>query len=250
MSRGVTLVRLIDDLRSACRVSLNAAHNRENREKQIKALQRKQEFFWDDFAWPHLRVDRFLDMQAGQRFYDLATVKNLAGEVTGDLDITRITKAEVRVSGIWEPLGWGIDREHYATWDSDLDSRSSPVRRVKITEDEQLEAWPIPDENFDPETLDGRLKLTGIRKLKPLVNDGDKADLDDRLLVLHCAAEFLAATGAKDAQFKLDQANALYLKLRAQLMPRRVHNMFVDNMDDQRKVGAPVIAVYRAPPAS
>lgn len=234
MARRTTLVKLLDDLRAECRISLNPAHNRQNRDTQIKMLQRKQEWFWNDFAWPHLRVERYLDLAAGQRFYDMPD----------DLDITRITKIEVRDSAVYGKLHWGIDAQHYAAYDSELDARAWPIRRVKITEDEQLEVWPIPDQNYDPTTLDGRIKVTGIRHLKPLVADADRADLDDRLIVLHCAAEYLAASGAKDAQIKLDQANSLYLKLRGQLMPRRVHKMFVRD-DDRRRQRLP-IAVYRS----
>lgn len=234
MARRQTLVDLLDDLRAECRMSTNPAHNHQNREAQIKMLQRKQEWFWNDFAWPHLRVDRFVDLQNGQRYYDLPE----------DLDITRITKIEARWSGRYQALRWGIDADAYATFDSDLDVRAWPVQRVQISEDEMLEVWPVPDQNFEPATLDGRLKITGIRTLKPLVKDQDRADIDGQLLVMHCAAEFLASTGAKDAQFKLDQAKALYLKLRSQLMPRRIHNMF-GIKDDRRKRGYPV-AVTRS----
>lgn len=226
MARGTTLVKLLDDLRAECRISLNAAHNTSNRDTQIKALQRKQDWFWNDFAWPHLRVDRYLTLSAGQRYYDLAGAKDAQGNLRGDLDITRITEISVRQDAVEQKLFWGIDACHYAAYDSDLDVRTWPVQRVKITEDEQLEVWPVPDQDYDSTTLEGRLKITGIRQLSPLVDDADRADLDDRLLVLHCAAEYLAATGAKDAQFKLDQANALYARLRGQLMPRRVHKMF------------------------
>ena len=234
MARGTTLTRLLDDLRAECRISLNPAHTTQFRETQIKALQRKQEWFWDDFAWPHLRVERFLNLSDGQRYYDMP----------GDLDITRITKIEVRGTSAYQKLFWGIDAPQYATHDSELDSRAWPARHVKITENEMLEIWPIPDQNYDPATLEGRVKITGIRKLNPLVNvETDRADLDDQLLVLHCAAEYLAATGAKDAQVKMDQAQQRYLKLRGQLMPRRVFSMFINRDKDQRRPYP--TAVYR-----
>lgn len=234
MARRNTLEELVDNLRAECRISLNPAHNRQAREVQIKALQRKQEWFWEDFAWPHLRVERYLDITEGQRYYDLPE----------DLDITRISKLEVRFGGAYNRVQWGIDAEHYAVYDSELDVRNWPISRAKISENEQLEVWPIPDRDFDKDTLDGRIKVTGIRNLRPFVKESDRADIDGRLLVLHCAAEYKAATGAKDAQFTADQAMALYLRLRAQLMPRRVHNMFGVRSDTRRR-GYPV-AVYRS----
>lgn len=214
--RGTTLVKLLDILRVECGLSLNPAHNPQNRDTQIATLQRVQETMWADFAWPHLRVERTIDVQAGQRYYDMP----------GDLDIDRIEKIEIREAGAYLPLGWGIEAQHYAESDSELGERSWPVRRVRISEDEQLEVWPVPDSNFNAATLDGRIKITGIRKLKPLVADDDRADLDDQLLVLYAAAEMLARSGSKDAQVKQDKANRHYLKLRGNLMPRRTYKMF------------------------
>lgn len=235
MARGSTLTKLLDDLRAECRLSTNVAHNTQNREAQIHALQRKQEWFWHDFSWPHLRVERSVALQDGQRYYDMPA----------DLDIDRIEKIEVRDAGVLCPLDWGIAAEHLAAHDSDLDSRSSPARRVRISEGEMLEVWPIPDTNASVATRDGFLRITGIKHLAPLVADDDRADLDDRLLVLHCAAEYLAATGAKDAQVKMDQANALYLKLRGGLMPRKVFDMF--GSGERTRVKRVPIAIYKAP---
>lgn len=243
MARRDTLVKLLDDLRAACRISSNPAHNVQAREMQVKALQRKQEWFWDDFAWPHLRVDRYLPLQAGQRFYDLAQCTDESGALKGDLDITRISKIEVRDTVAYRPLKWGIAAPQYAVHDSELGARAWPVYHCQIAEDEQLEIWPIPDQDFDPVTLEGRVKITGIRYLKPLVDDDDRADIDGQLLVMHCAAEYLAAQGAKDAQAKMDQASQRYLKLRGQLMPRRVETLFI-NRDDRPRRARP-IAVYK-----
>jgi hypothetical protein len=233
MARGVTLGKLLNDLRAEARISLNVAHNAQHREAQVHMLQRKQEWFWQDFDWPHMRVERFLETAAGQRFYDMPE----------DLDIERIQKVEFRADEVYHPLMWGIDAEHYAAWDSELDQRTWPPRRVKITEDEQLEIWPISDTDFNPVSLESRIKITGIRNLRPLVAEDDVADIDDRLLVLHCAAEMLAASGAKDAQIKIDQATALYAKLRGNLMPRKKFRMFgVGRQDRPERVP---LAIYK-----
>ena len=55
----------------------------------------------------------------------------------------------------------------------------------------------------------------------------------------------LAAGGAKDAQLKLDQANALYTKLRGSLTPRKQFRMFGIGGDvPPRRI---VISQYRRP---
>lgn len=231
MARGTTLVKLLNDLRAESRISLNAAHNVQQRDMQIVALQRAQEMFWADFAWPHLRVERFIDAQLGQRYYDMPS----------DLDIDRITKIEVRADGVYSPLNWGIAAEHYAAYDSEMDVRSWPPRHCRITENEMLEVWPVPDQSMNVTSLEGRIKVTGIRKLSPLVADNDRADLDDRLLILYCAAEHLAATGAKDAQVKQDKANRHYQKLRGSLMPRKIFRMFGRDHEACRRVPGPIV---------
>lgn len=223
---------MLHDLRAEARISLNAAHNNQQRDSQVQMLQRKQEWFWRDFDWPHLRVERTLDTQNGQRFYDMPD----------DLDIDRIQKIEIRADSVYQPMGWGIGAEQYAAFDSELDQRSWPPRRCQISENEQLEVWPIPDANMDPVTLEGRIKVTGIRTLRPFIKDDDRADLDSDLVVLHCAAEMLAAQSAPDAQLKMDQANALYAKLKGGLMPRKVFRMFGPGQI-QRTVRVP-FAVY------
>ncbi len=214
--RGTTLVKLLDDLRAETRVSLNPAHNAQVRDSQVKRLQSVQERMWDDFDWPHLRVERQFDTQAGQRYY----------APPSDMTVDRIGRVEIYADGRWQPVLPNIGSEHYSAYNSDLDERAWPPRRWQIHEDGTIELWPIPELNADPETLEGRVKLTGIRNLRPLVNDGDVADLDDRTIVLYAAGELLAGAGAKDAQLKLQAASKREAKLRGQLSPRRTVKMF------------------------
>ena len=244
MARGTTLAKLLDDYRSACRLSLNQAHNNQVRDTQIKELQLKQEWFWGDFAWPHLRVERFFNLAAGQRYYDPDALTDESGAVKGDIDIDRISKIDVRYSSTYVPVAPGVDDGHYAAHDSELDQRAWPAQRWMLTEGEQIEIWPVPDQNADATTLEGRVRVTGIRRLRPLIADTDVADLDDQLIVKSAAADYLAAAGAKDAQLKLDQANRLYSKLRGRLTPRRKFKMLVGDDPGPRR---PLITHYRAP---
>ncbi len=216
MSRKTTLVKLLDMLRVAARLSLNPAHNAQNRSAQVSALQTEQERLWEDFDWPHLRVERQVPLQAGQRYYDTPS----------DINIDRIERIELFTNGRWMQLLPGIDAEHYTAWNSDLDQRSWPPRRWKLHEDEDIEIWPISDTNGDAATLEGYLKFIGIRNLNPLVDDADRADLDDAMLVNYVAAAMLAASGAKDAKLKLDSATSRYAKLRGRLTPRSSFRMF------------------------
>lgn len=231
--RGTTLVRLLDLYRHECRLSSNPAQNAQVRDAQVNHIQRVQEWLWTDFAWPFLRVDRFIDVQNGQRFYDPPE----------DVDLDRITKMEIFRDAAWVDLAPGIDAVHLTAYNSDKGETQWPPRRWQISESEQFELWPIPDIDYDPATLEGRIRVTGIRKLKKLVDDDDRADLDDRLIVLFCAAEELANRGAKDANFKLDQAKQLYGKLRGGQMPRRKFSMFGVEQQNNGRERIP-LAVY------
>ena len=211
MARNQTLISLLDDLRAETRSSLNAAHNAQIRDTQVKYLRKAQEWFWDDFDWPHLYVERRVSLQAGERYYEPPT----------DVRIDHVTRIEVRYGGVWIPLVAGIGGQQYAEFDSDLDIRSWPVRRWRIHEDEQIEIWPVPESNADTTTLEGVLKIAGIRNLKLLVTDTDRCDLDDRLLVLYAAAKFIG----KGGEAKMAEAMGLYGDLRGKLMPRRRFRM-------------------------
>lgn len=212
MARKQTLISLLNDLRAETRTSLNAAHNAQLRDTQVEHLQRAQEWFWNDFDWPHLLVERQVSLQAGQRFY----------EPPVDLLIDRVTRIEVRYGGVWIPLVAGIGGQQYAEFDSYLGRRSWPARRWRIYENEQIEILPIPESNADVATLEGVLKIEGIRNLNALAEDTERCDLDSRLIVLYAAAKL----GAKDdGEAKMAEAMALYTDLRGKLMPRRRFRM-------------------------
>ena len=216
MARHNTLLAILNMLRAEARLSLSPAHNRQVRDSHIILLQRIQERLWDDFTWPHLRVQRMKPCSIKQRYYSPPS----------DIRIDNIEKVEVFDNGGWQPLAPGIYGEHYSGFNSDLNQTSWPVMRWQIHEDEDIEIWPLSNIDGNKTTLHGMLKFTGIRDLKPFVKDSDRADLDDNLLVMFAAAELLAAQGAKDAQLKLDQATQIYRRQRSGLTPRSSFRMF------------------------
>lgn len=234
MARNVTLEQLLRDLRAEARLSLNPAHNKQIRDTHVIMLQRTQERLWDDFNWPHLRAERNQACQAGQRYI----------QAPDDMTTERLEKIEFRDGDIWCEMRVGVGARQYNIWDSEQDQRSWPVERWQIREDELIEVWPIPGDDADPNGLNGYYKFTGIRNLKPLVDDSDRADLDDRMIVLYTAAEILAASGAKDAAMKLSMADKRYARLRGQLLPRRKFSLFNRDPMHKRLHGPPRVS-YR-----
>lgn len=233
MPRAVTLVKLLDKLRAELHASLNPAHNNQVRDKQVAFLQSTQDWLWEDFTWPHLRVFRNYQLQAGQYLYD----------VGADFDIDRIEKIEIKYGGGWRPLHPGIDPGHYLARDTELGQRSSPARRWRIAENEQIEVWPIPDTNGVPATLEGYFKVTGIRKLRPLIADSDVCDLDSQLIYLYAAAKSAPAT--QEGKFALNLANKRLAKIKGNLTPRRQFKMFGIGRDDAPR--RPFVGQFRPP---
>jgi hypothetical protein len=237
MARNTLLVKLLDDLRAEARLSLNPAHNADDRLRQIKILQKHQQRLWEDFRWPHLRVERQISLQSGQRYYSPPK----------DMIIENIERIDIFRDAAWVPLAPQINAAYYTTWNSDLGERAWPPLRWDFhngDEGDEIEVWPIPDQNADVTTLDGFMQFTGIRSLKPLVADTDKADLDDQMLIAFAAADILAGVGAKDAQLKLDFANDRYKTLKSRLTNKTTMKLFVDQPVGTNKI---VIGSYKPP---
>lgn len=231
--RGVTLVKLLDKLRVELRVSQNPAHNNSARDRQVLWLQSTQEWLWEDYTWPHLRAERNYKVEAGQRLYDFGS----------DFDIDRIERVEIKTDGRWAKLDPGIDSCHFAAHDSELGQRAWPPRRWRIYENEQVEVWPIADRDGEAATLDGYLKVTGIRKLRPLVDDGDRCDLDDQLIYLYAAAKALG--NSPEGKIVLNTANRRFARMKSNLTPRREFKMFgIGRSEPPRR---PFISSYRPP---
>lgn len=221
MARNKTLLSILNSYRLELEQSSNPAHNAGARDAQVNALQRTQERLYQAHDWPHLRVFRFIDLQAGQRYYDPRGAELADGTPAADLGVERLEAIEVRWGDEWISLCPGITAAQYSVWDSDLDARSEPVERWQIFEDEMIEIWPIPVANADPVTLNGRLRLTGIRDLRPFVADDDRADLDDDLIIKFTAARALARRGGKDAQIVLDEAKTIEIALTGNFSKRK-----------------------------
>ncbi len=235
MARGKTLLKLLQDFRAEIRASGNAAHNASAREGQVVLLNRVQEDIYDRHDWPTLRIERTIDLQAGQRYYD----------TPADINMDRLENIEVRYGAQWVPVQYGIDASHYSTWDSYLDERSWPVERWRIYENEQIEVWPVPAANAVPATLEGRMKVFGIRSLPPLVADSDVALMDDRLIVLYAAAESLAASGSKDAPEKFRRAQERERMLTSNMSKIKTFSLSGSSDDSGWKPKGPPRVYYR-----
>ena len=248
MARGKTLGEMLTSLRVELRASLNPAHNTGVRDTHVAMLQRTQEWLWEDYTWPHLRVERYLRPVDGQRYYDITGCKKLDtnGDLVaaGDMKIDRVDALYLRDGAIWTPpLAAGISAEQFNLWDSDVGQTAWPVERWRVSEDDNIELWPVPSLTGDETSLDNMVKAVGTRNLSALAVESDTADLDDRLIVLFAAADLL--TDEKASGKKLALANKRLLSLRGNATKRRKFRMFGNQDRQVRALRGPPTVAYR-----
>jgi len=247
MGRGSTLGECLTALRVELRLSLNAAHNIQVRDTQVKVLQQTQEWLYEKYSWPHMRAERFLTPQIGQRFYDPQGCKKLDETNTmvaaGDMSIDRIAEIRVRDGSVWSPpLEPYIDAALFNQFDSDTDERSWPIRCWRIAEGNNVEFWPIPDQDGDESTLENMVKMIGVRDLAPFVDENDEADLDEQLIVLFAAARLAPDKDRKD---KLALAQDRLVDVRGNAVPRRKVKLFSRDQPQGRIMRGPPTVYYR-----
>ena len=234
MPRGTTLGQLLTNTRAGANLDPNPALSQNLEPKMRLRLKEEQERLYDEFNWPFLRVRKDLVLAAGQRYYD----------APDGLNFDRIEQVDYQWALKWQPLERGIHPSHYNTYNSDLDIRLDPAFRWDIHDTgdgAQIEIWPIPVTNGNI------VRFTGIRNLAPLLDDADRADLDDQMLSMFVAAEFIQ--DATTAGEKRAKAVARYHTLKGNIVANR-HNSFNfqsprQGEDIRRKT--PLVAYVRTP---
>lgn len=202
MARGKQLLSLIAQLRAETGRTQNVAVGVDEVENLKVILARTQELLYEEYEWPHLRVQKTIALSAGQRHYDLP-----AG-----LNFDRIQDVKLKYNSVYVDVERGINLEDYSIYDSNADTpeRSFPVLKWDVRHTgsgEQIEVWPIPSQS-------ATLYMFGTKILDDLIQEDDTAELDDRLIVLFAAAEILARQKSNDAKNKLSQAERRLAMLR------------------------------------
>lgn len=201
MARGKTFGQVVTMTRQEAGHSTHASPGRNVADVVEQTVRRVYERLHDDFAWPHLLIQRDMDLAAGQRIYSFP----------GNLDPDRVGDAWVLEDKdtVWRPVAYGIGAEHWNAYNPDRDERADPVRAWQRYEGDMIEVWPTPL------TSHGKLRIEGMPFARELNNTGDRIDIDANLIALYAAGEILLRQGSSDAEAKLEQARSMYDKLRA-----------------------------------
>jgi hypothetical protein len=188
--RGSTLNTLIQMLRRELKVAESPALGKNVRESYAHALASAQTRLFTDHDWPIKNIWRDVTLAAGQRYY----------APPANLDMDNIRSAEIFYSGQWFPMYRGIRLEDYNQMNPETNSRNDPAQRwdyyLDTDNGEMFEVWPLPATNGPV------IRFAGTRKLSPLVAANDTADLDDLLIVLFAALDFVDAKRLTKAEQK------------------------------------------------
>lgn len=196
MALGTQFQELVEMARDEARLS-SATSRGIDHEPYIKRLiVRHYAMLVDEFDWEHLQLKRDqsrITLGAAQRYSDFPAT----------LDPDYIEDAYVLAGSMWRPLDYGIRPEELNIVDSDNGGRTAWPERWDFYGESQFEIWPVPSGAGVVIGFEGR------KKVQALVQETDRCDIDDELLVLHVAAEILVGNGQKEAaQLKMQNASA------------------------------------------
>lgn len=231
MARGTTFSELRLKVRAEARLSTNTSRGLDSNDYIDQIINRVYETLWDDHDWSFLRIlksDAGKALASGQRYYDYPV----------KMSVETIERVWAKFGNVWHELEYGIPPDIYNDLDSDDDERSDPPLRWMIRDEDQFEIWPLPASN------DGELRFEGRRAFTELVDDTDRAEIDDILITLIAAGEILASQNQKDAQVKFDQASRRLGTLAGRTAGRTTVNFARGGMDKTRTSGVRLRAVY------
>jgi hypothetical protein len=102
MARGQTLESILNKVRAKARLSLNAANNTQVIDSHKVLIKTEQDRLWEDYAWPHMRVHKYVALQAGQYLYDLPadTYDSAAGTTRCRWTASSTSRCSTAASGV------------------------------------------------------------------------------------------------------------------------------------------------------
>lgn len=177
------------------------------------ALSIKQQDFANAYDWEFMADKWDKSVSAGTRYLSFPT-SNIRG-ITSTINFERPVQVNTFRSNSFIPVCYGIGICEMNARNSDNSLTQDPIQRWSMdtnigdsSNPDELEVWPVP-------ATAQTIRFTGQRKLRTFAADSDKADLDDLLLILTIAAEYLAYRNHKNASLVLKEANDHLVRLRS-----------------------------------
>lgn len=229
--RDTTLGAMVQMFRFETGQSMQLAQGVQTREHVKHALNRVQEQLYNDFDWPILRVYRTENILAGERIYSWPS----------DITVEDVRQLYDHYNNYYTPVGYGVEVEDRNAWETD--QRSDPILKWRIVDARQYEVWPTP---ASPRTL----YIYGYLGYVPMRLDSDRCILDDNMIVLFAAAEWLARNKMADASAKLQAAQRIRQRLQGRQVSDKRRNVIslVGGVSPNAVYIEPCRRVYGLPP--
>lgn len=204
--RGTTLSAMVQMFRLETGQAIQLAQGTQTREHVKHALNRVQETLYGDFDWPFLHIYREETFQPGEVRYSWPD----------DMVVEDVRQLWDRMTERYVPITYGITMEDRNT--RSVGERSDPALKWLIVDARQYEIWPTP-------AAQRKGMIEGYRAYVKLSSEDDICILDDNLIVLYAAAEWLARNKMPDATAKLETAKRLRIRLQGRLVSDKRRNV-------------------------
>jgi len=204
--RGKTLAEIRQQLKAEIGDDMSTSSEDARYDLLLATAQQELATAWD---WSFLRVkagEADVDVPIGSRFLTMPL-----------LNLDREVKAECFFNNYWQCVPHGIGSDEYNLYDSDLGEVQDPIQRwqeisetvdVNSVDHQKFEIWPMT-------AIAGKVRFWGQRALRAFEVDGDKADLDDTLLVLTVAVPLLVKRESANATIAAKRLDERLKVLRA-----------------------------------
>lgn len=245
MARGTTLANLRAMV--LAEIGDTSSPNTTRKTEVNTLLSNKQKWLGSEYSWPFLDQRWDQPVGANVQYPAFPTVDDSGLGDTVAINFERPVLVQTFWNEIYLDVEYGIGSDEYNYLNFALGQQCDPIQRWRFRTDtsettspDTFEVWPVP---VSPQTI----RFSGQRTMLTLVNDGDKADLDDMLLVYFVAGEMLARAKQPDAQLKLQMAKQRLEKLRG-AYPVRTQDVILGQgkkeFREQRRVVPMIIVAH------
>jgi hypothetical protein len=203
--RGTTLGAMVNMFRLETGQSIQLAQGTQTRDHVKHALDRVQETLYTDWDWPFLHIYRDEVLMPGEFIYSWPD----------DMVVEDVRQLWDFTNNLYTPMVYGITMEDRNNFPSNM--RSDPALKWMIVDSRQYQVWPTP-------AVQRTAVIEGYLAYRRMSEDSDTCILDDNLIVLFAAAEWLMRNKMPDAQAKLQIANKLRYRLQGRLVSDKRRN--------------------------
>jgi len=214
MAVGTTLSQVVTILKSEIGASLSSGSADDAIFQQL--IESRQSWFATQYDWAELQDDWSAVVTAGVggRYVTIPAV-----DITGNtysINRNRPFAVSTYYSAVWVPISFAVNEQEYNFRNSEAappDAQDPIMRwRYKPGDRTKVEIWPVP-------TVAQTIRWSGQRETNSLRTNGlldstKTLDIDDLLIALSIAVEWLTEKGSPRATLKAQMLQARWLSIR------------------------------------